>query len=123
MIPSQQPEVHMSSIIANSPATGPVRGLTEALQLSEAQHAVDANAAEALPADSDRVSNPAGSLADLVPTGGFHPHHGGQTSGTTQARETLGDFFSRKYAEMLSDSGIKLNLQQTAAKMGKAQAN
>ena len=113
----------MSSIIANSPATGPVRGLTEALQLSEAQHAVDANEAEPLPVNSDPVSNPAGSLADLVPTGGFHPHYGGQTSGTPQARESLGDFVSRKYAEMLSDSGIKLNLQQTAAKMGKVQAN
>ena len=87
----------MSSIIA-SHAAAPVHTLNESLQLTEEPHAADANAAE--------------------PLTEFHPHTGGQVSGKSEGKLSPGGLVAQIFALELERRGIKLNLEQTAAKMG-----
>ena len=82
----------MSSIIASHTA-GPIHALSASLHLTEEPHAADATAAEPSPA-------------------------GGGGMSTTDTKLSPAGVVAQLFALELERRGIKLNLEQTAAKMG-----
>jgi hypothetical protein len=87
----------MSTIIARG-AAAPIRAVADSLDLAGPPPAADATAAE--------------------PSTGFHPDGGGQGSGTTEGQLSPGGVIAQIFALELERRGIKLNLEQTAAKLG-----
>lgn len=87
----------MSSSIASHAAV-PIHALAESLHLTEAPHPADATVAE--------------------PLTEFHPHAGNQEPSTTEGTLSWGGVVAQLYALELERRGIKLNLEQTAVKMG-----
>ena len=82
----------MSSIIA-SRAAAPIHALSESLHLTEESHAADATAGEPSPAGGGGIS-------------------------TTDTKLSPAGVVAQVFALELERRGIKLNLEQTAAKMG-----
>jgi hypothetical protein len=110
-------EVVMFSIIAGH-ANAPFPGPTEAVHPTDQPQAADTRQVEARSQAADPTPSVPSTFAGLVPVGGFHPTARGQTPGTSQAKLGVGGFIAQQIALALERSGVKLNLEQTAAKMG-----